>query len=301
MRVRRVVSLTTLVSFVFLAGTGIMLFLSPQGRVAHWSGWRIFGLSKEQYGAVHTSFTVLFVAAVIWHLVFNWRPILAYLRDRTRKGVKVFTPELSLALLLGGLFFAGPLAGWFPFRQFLDAGDAVKDYWETTSGSPPWGRAELSPLARFFRGMEDAERLQHRRPVTIDNDEALAALRRAGIEVEGESQPLIEVAHANSTTPQALAEIILTAARPRALEASETQGGEESAPFVMPHSRLGRLTLRQYADSYGADLGLALSILSREGMDLDPDERLRDEALRFQTDPKGIIELLNERARPTSG
>ena len=156
-------------------------------------------------------------------------------------------------------------------------------------------------MARFFRGMEDVERLDHQRPVTIDEDEALAAPRRAGIEVEGESQRLIEVAQANSTTPQALAEIILTPARPRALEAGETQGGEESVRFVMPRSRLGRMTLRQYAESYRADLGLALSILWREGMDFNPDERLRDEARRFDTDPEGIISLLNARAQATSG
>ena len=48
MKVRRLVSFTALTSFVLLALTGIMLFLSPQGRVAYWSGWRLLGLSREQ-------------------------------------------------------------------------------------------------------------------------------------------------------------------------------------------------------------------------------------------------------------
>jgi hypothetical protein len=65
----------------------------------------------------------------------------------------------------------------------------------------------------------------------------------------------------------------------------------------MPYSGLGRLSLRQYAERYEADLELALAILRERGVDLDPDARLRDEATRLGTDPEGIIAWLNEGAR----
>lgn len=48
MKTRRIVSLTMFVSFVFVSFTGITLFLCPQGRVAYWGGWTMFGLSKGQ-------------------------------------------------------------------------------------------------------------------------------------------------------------------------------------------------------------------------------------------------------------
>ena len=198
LKIRRAVSLTALGSFLFLSWTGIMLFLSPQGRVAYWSGWTLGGLSKEQYGSLHTTFMVLFLLVGVWHIVLNWRPIVGYLKDRTTK-VRVATPEFSLAIALCGAFFVGTLAGVFPFQQFLAVGDVVKDYWERSSGSPPWGHAELSSLDRFCRGMEDFERLENQRLVAIDCDEAVAALRDAGIEVEGRSQQLIEIARINST------------------------------------------------------------------------------------------------------
>ena len=262
------------------------------------------GLSKEQYSDLHTTFMVLFLAAGIWHIVLNWRSIVNYLRGRTRK-VKVFTPEFSLAFALTGLFAVGTLLGFFPFRQFLSVGDAVKDHWEAASGSPPWGHAELSPLDRFCRGMEDFERLEHQTPVTIDCDRALVALRDAGIEVEGPSQPLIEIARANATTPQALAEIVLTVARPLATRpGDQIQQQTDQEPFRLPYSGLGRMTMRQYAVEYGADVELALSILRNEGMDLDPDEKLRGEATRLGTDPEGLLLLLNERgggAVPSGG
>lgn len=300
MKVRRLVSLTALTSFVFLALTGIMLFFSPQGRVAYWSGWRLLGLSREQYVALHTTFMVLFVVVGVWHIVLNWKPIVNYLKDRTKR-VRVLTPEFSIALALGGLFFVGTLAGLFPFQQFLGIGEAVKDYWEATNGSPPWGHAELSPLDRFCRGMEDFERLENQRLVTIDCNEALVALREAGIEVEEDSQQLIEIARANSTTPQALTEIVLSVAKPRAPDADVVSSPEPSGPFVMPYSGLGRLTLREYTEKYGADLDLALSILRGRGVDIDADARLRDEATRVGTDPEGIILWLNEGARAEGG
>jgi hypothetical protein len=296
MKVRRVISLTALVSFVFLSLTGIMLFFSPQGRVAYWSGWRMFGLSREQYVYLHTTFMVLFLVAGVWHIVHNWKPILSYLKDSSRR-IAIFTPEFSIALALCVLFLVGTLVGMFPFRQFLNVSDEIKDYWEATDGSPPWGHAELSPLGRFCRGMEDFERLEHQRPVTIDCTEAVVALRSAGIEVEDESQQLLDIARANATTPQALAEIVLSVARPRDPESDGTGQHEALGPFVVPYSGLGRLTLREYVERYGADLEMALSILRDRGIQFDPDARLRDEAERLGTDPEGIVLWLNEGAR----
>lgn len=293
MKVRRLVSFTALVSFIFLGYTGIMLFFSPQGRVANWSGWSMFGLSREQYSEIHTTFMVLFLLAGIWHVVLNWKPITNYLRDRTRK-IKLSTPEFSVAFAVGLFFFGGTVLGFFPFQQFLAVEDEIKEYWERTDGSPPWGHAELSPLERFCRGMEDFERLEHQRLVTIDCGEAIVALRDAGIQVESGSQQLIDIAKNNRTTPQALAEIVLSVAQPAGPEYLEASLPEApSGPYLQPYSGLGRLTMREYAEKYDADLERALEILRDRGIDLDPDKKLKDEATRVGTDPEGLIEILN--------
>ena len=293
MKVRRLISFTAFVSFAVMAFTGIILFFSPQGRIAHWSGWRMFGLTREQYSEVHTMFMVLFLTVVVWHIVLNWKPIVNYLRDRSRK-VKLSTPELSVALILGVLFFGGTLAGLFPFHQFLAAEADIKDYWERTEGSPPWGHAELSTLERFCRGMEDFERLEHQRLVTIDCDAVLVAFREAGIEADGVAEKMIDIADANGTTPQALAEIVLSVARPLERQDGETTASELSVSFIQPYSGLGRMTMREYAERYDADLDQILSILNGRDIDLDPDVRLREEASRLGIDPEGIIEVLNQ-------
>jgi hypothetical protein len=154
MKIRRVISLTMFLSFIVMSYTGIMLFVCPQGRVAYWTGWHLFGLSKEQYGALHAAFMVLFLAAGIWHVTLNWRPIVNYLRTRSRK-VKVFTREFNVALLLVLAFAVGTLAGVVPWSTLLAWEDSIKAYWERRDGSPPWGHAEENTLARFTWGLVD--------------------------------------------------------------------------------------------------------------------------------------------------
>jgi len=64
----------------------------------------------------------------------------AHLRNKARK-VRVFRPEFNIALAINVVFLVGTLLGWPPWSSFLNAGEAVKDSWERTDGSPPWGPA----------------------------------------------------------------------------------------------------------------------------------------------------------------
>jgi len=302
MKLRRVISLTVFLSFIFLALSGIMLFVSPQGRVAYWAGWKMLGLSKDQYSEVHTTFMILFLVTGIWHIVLNWKPIVGYMKNRSKQ-VRFFTPESTLAMLLTAAFLVGPLAGLFPFRQYLDAGADVKAYWESNSGSPPWGHAEENSLQRFCRGMEDFERLENGRLVIIDCDAALEALRSAGLQVVGLSQRLVDMAEANNTTPRAVAEIVMGVARPAtpeevaaglsALFSSGDSLAADSALYRKPYSGLGRMSLREYGQEYGYDVDTMVGILESAGLSVNPDATLREEATRLGTDPEGLISVLN--------
>ncbi len=290
MRSRRLISLILFVSFIFLSYSGLMLFLSPQGRVAYWSNWAMLGLTKDQYSAVHMVFMAMFLTVGIWHTVLNWKPIVHYFRNRAKK-VRVFNPESTAALVLCLLFFVGSLTGIPPFRQFLDANEAIKAHWERESGSPPWGHAEESRLDRFCLRMADFERIERRREVTIDCSEAVTALEEAGIIVEDQSQRLVDIAEVNSTTPKAIAEIVVSVAHLG--DAVESPGGQEGE-FVRPYSGMGRITMREYAERYEVDLDRILSLLAERGIQLDPDGRLREEADRLGMDPGQIFDLLNE-------
>lgn len=298
MKTRRVVSLTVLLSFAVLALSGVLLFLSPQGRVAYWSRWTMLGLTKDQLSAVHTTFMVLFVVVSVWHIVLNWKPILGYLRNRSRN-ISLATPEMGVALSLTVFFSVGTLLGFFPFQQFLGMGEDVKAYWEASSGSPPWGHAEENTLDRFCRGMEDFERLESQRLVAIDCAAALTALRAEGLAVEGLNQRLVDIAEANRTTPKALAAIVVSVARPLTPEEAVARmqpASESTQPFTKPYSGLGRMTLASYAQEYGYALAEVQALLTAAGLSVDPEVSLRDEATRLGMDPEGLIEALNRQA-----
>jgi len=302
MKTRRIVSFTVLLSFIVLSLSGLLMFVSPQGRVAYWSRWTLVGLTKEQLTAVHTTVMVLFLAGGIWHIVLNWRAIVGYLRNRTRQ-IRFPTPELGVALVLTGLFVVGPLAGIFPFKQYLDAGQSLKASWEARSGSPPWGHAEESTLARFCQRMEDLERSDNQRLIAIDCDAAVEALRDQGLTVESTEQRLVDIAEANGTTPDALASIITGVARTLTPEeaAVRIQATGTEARFRRPSSGLGRLTLASYAHEYGYDLEKLQATLAGAGYVLDPQASFRDEATRLGTDPDGLIEALNGKGAGAGG
>lgn len=71
-------------SFLIMTVTGIILYIAPPGRVAHWSNWTLAGLLKEEWQAIHTIFTFIFIAAGVLHIIFNWKPLLSYLRKKQR-------------------------------------------------------------------------------------------------------------------------------------------------------------------------------------------------------------------------
>jgi hypothetical protein len=292
-KLRKAVSLTVFLSFIVVAFTGLMLFITPQGRVAYWAGWTLFGLSKEQYGQLHTTFMVLFLAAGIWHIALNWKPITNYMKSKSRE-VKIFVPEFNLALAFTALFFVGTLLGIAPFGTLIDAGDGIKALWEKHEGSPPWGHAEESSLARFTRGLADWERLEYQRLVEIPLQDAIDSLRHAGFAVVDENQKVIEIAEDNGTTPKALMEVIRRAARPvESYQTGELAMVAATQRYPLPMSGLGRMTLTEYSNRYSLNLDSLLVRFHMQGMTLDPEVRLKDEADRHETDPESMIELLN--------
>jgi hypothetical protein len=213
MKIRKIVSLVALFSFCVMAFTGIVMFLAPQSRIAYWSGWELFGLSKRDYDNIHSTFMLLFLTSVVWHTVLNWRPLLDYLKNGSKKLI-VFSPELLFSIAITVLFFVGTLGRTIPFEQYLGVGSVAKRYWAGSLGTPPWTPADATPLIRFCHNMEDVELFTTQTLVTIDCDEAVEALEQAGISVDDPSQPLDDIAAANGTTPRAIAEVVMSVARP---------------------------------------------------------------------------------------
>ncbi len=94
-------------TFVVLILSGVMLFVSPPGRVAHWSNWTLGALTKEGWQEVHVLMAIVFLVGGLFHLLkFNWKVFTHYLKLACHRHAPSKGSLLSLGLLL--LSSAGP-------------------------------------------------------------------------------------------------------------------------------------------------------------------------------------------------
>ncbi|MBK5106401.1 MAG: DUF4405 domain-containing protein [Burkholderiales bacterium] len=88
-RPRGLVAFIVFGGFAVMTVTGLVLFVTPPGRVAYWTNWALLGPEKSDWAAVHIVFSLLFVLAGLIHLFFNWKPFKHYLLDKFASHLKL--------------------------------------------------------------------------------------------------------------------------------------------------------------------------------------------------------------------
>ena len=259
---KKTVSLTLAFSFLVMTVTGIMLYIAPKGKVAYWADWKMFGLSKTQYGDIHITSMVLFVAIAVWHIYYNWKPLISYIKN-SAKQITLFKKELLIAFAINVFFVAGTLMGIQPLRSVLDLNEYIKTKWEERYGSPPYGHAEESSLKAL---------VQH---TGIELTEATSLLQEKGISVQKSSQTLLEIAETNRLSPKEVYDII----QPK-------KTGMSDVPS------LGQKTLQELADMQKIDLEKSLVFLQQKGLDSTPSQRMKEMANALNTTPFALYKEL---------
>jgi hypothetical protein len=125
---KKITSLSLGLAFLIMSYTGIMLFLAPKGKVAYWSDWHLFGLTKTQYAEIHATSMLTLLFFAIWHIYYNWKPLVSYLKD-TQKKISFTKKEFLIAVGLNLLFVFGTLFMVQPFKAFLDFQESIKNGW----------------------------------------------------------------------------------------------------------------------------------------------------------------------------
>ena len=143
---RALTSVLMTLGFALLALSGVMLFLSPPGRVANWTNWTLLGLRKSEWGGVHIWFGTLFLVMSAWHVYFNWRPLVSYFKNRATRSIG-FRLEWAVAAVVAVVVFGGTKAGLPPFSSLLAWNEDFKASWEQPTGRAPIPHAELLSLA----------------------------------------------------------------------------------------------------------------------------------------------------------
>jgi len=108
--------------------SGYMLFISPFGRLSMMIKWQYLGLSKMDFQALHLIFMLVFTIAGTVHIIYNIKPIKAYLKNKTRKMV-VFTKEMVIATLVTLGLFIATINHIEPLESFVKMNKSFNDYW----------------------------------------------------------------------------------------------------------------------------------------------------------------------------
>ena len=277
MNLRKITSMTMLISFVLLVLTSVILYIVPHGRVAYWADWHLWGLTKTQWGNLHVNLGLLFLLAGLLHIFYNWKPILAYMKNRARQ-VKIFTPAFNIALLLTLIVGIGTLANIPPMSTVTDFGETIKDAASKKYGEPPYGHAELSSLRLFAR------------QTNLDLEQAKELLTKAGINFTGDGQSLLEISKANNLSPKELAAIMAPAKKKI----------EPGAPFPdTPPAGFGRKTLAEVCSEYHLDIPATVRRLGEKGITaVNPQLSFKEIATANDMDPHALFEVLHNVATP---
>ena len=271
MNVRRATSLTALISFLVLMLNSIILYIVPEGRVAYWADWHLWGLTKPQWGAQHVVIGFLFFVTMVLHIYYNWNAIVAYLKGKAKK-VRMSTREFIAAVAITALCVVGAYFPIPPFNWILDLSAHFKDAAEVTYGAPPYGHAELSTVKSLAKRTD------------LDLAESLARLREAGMLFESEDQTLQEIAETNGVSPSA---VFLAMSPP------VEQGRPKPMP-VEPVSGTGKKTIQDICETYGLDLTAVLQVLAERDVQATADMNLKEVGSANRMAPDEIYALIRE-------
>jgi len=268
---RKVISLTTFFSFALLFLTSIILYITPHGRVAYWSNWQLWGLSKTQWGALHTNLGVLFIVVSVWHLILNWSAIVSYI---VRRKQAMCSSSTVWSLLITIIISVGTLANVTPFNSVQLLGERIKDRASVIYGEPPYGHAELSSLKVLVRH------------TGLELDEVVDTLNVAQIQFDSPEQSVLDIAKLNNMSPQQLFQLIKP---PRV-------AGETLSLPELPVPGIGRLTLAEICSTYGLDCQEVVDLLKVPQADgtifASPEMSLKKLAEKQGVNPMALYEKI---------
>jgi hypothetical protein len=135
------VSLLLALFFLALGFSGVILYLTPRGRVTNWTGWTMLGLEKQGWQAVHMNIALLFLIVAGLHLVLNWTMFWGYIKKKASFGLNLKL-EMLVAILMAGGVLIGTIKGVSPFGILMTVNYRIKDYWEREPVTAPMPHAE---------------------------------------------------------------------------------------------------------------------------------------------------------------
>jgi hypothetical protein len=260
------VSFYVVLSFLTLAVSGLVLYVAPPGRVANWSIWTLGALSKAQWQAVHTLFSFMFIVAAGFHLYFNWKVLMAYLRSKLVDGLRMKW-ELAGASAAAVLLLTFSIADLPPFSTVMAFGEGVKNSWSTSATEPPLPHAELLSVEKLAD------------TVKIPADKIMENLARNGIPVESRDVTIGQLAERHNLSPQQVYQKIQSDdAKPKV--------------SVLQSGGWGRMTVEQLCERAGITIDTGLERLRAQGLEATGSTGLRELGTRLGKSPIDAAKII---------
>lgn len=252
-------SLYITLSFIIMAISGIILYFAPPGRIANWSYWRFLGLLKSQWQAIHTIFTFLFIIATGFHLFFNWKPFIAYLKTKFESNIKL-RKELLVSSLIVVMIFLMTIYNFVPFKNVMDLGEELKDSWSNEKIEPPVPHAEDQTIAEFAK------------TINIPAEELKNSLTSKGLNIPDDKITIKEIAKLNNISPSEIYNNV-------------KRGNQQINQPVGEGRGYGRKTLLEICSQNNISIETAIANLKSNGIEAEENEKLKDIAMRYNLLP----------------
>ncbi len=187
-RLRGFTSLLLALTLLVLAFSGVILYITPKGRVAHWTGWTMLGLGKEEWSGLHINFALLFLIAAALHWFLNWNLFWGYLKAKNALRLNLVA-ETVVAMAVALLFLVGTIHLLPPFSTVIWGNSRMQIYWEERSPRPPMPHAEEFRLRRFAA------------TIGLSLDQVKEALSKEGYVIQSDYVTVSQLAEAHGGVP----------------------------------------------------------------------------------------------------
>jgi len=168
---RKFIGLILFFNSLLLIITGLVLYIMPHGRIAYWINWKFLSLNKDQWSSIHIITAILFIVAVLFHIMLNWKAFLSYFFSKEKSSL--LRSPLIVSILITFLAVILAIYNLPPAKQIITLENLVKKSWETKTNIPPIPHAEKLPLAKLckFAGIspKDALELLHQQGWKVDS------------------------------------------------------------------------------------------------------------------------------------
>ena len=271
-------------SFILETISGIVLYFVPPGRVANWTNWKLWGLTKQGWGAVHTILGYVFLIFALLHIYFNWKPILSYIKQKIRGGLRMRT-EMTISVVVTLLITGLTIASIPPFSSIMDLGEFLKNSWEDNRSQPFVPHAELLTLHEFTR------------QVDIPLDEALRILQAKGVEVDDPGAEVADIAAKNSISPAEIYAFLSSGLSVEAKQKVDSRvAGTQGRGAGAGGGGFGWKTIEQIAVELNVPIEKVMAILKEAGIDAKKTDIIRDAAEKNDRRALDLVNLIKEKA-----